>query len=103
MSRYVNLDEKVTAQFYDEEHEEWFVKEVTVEEILSICDSYTEVDAEPVRHGHWINGDCICPCCGKDKFKDLDADIWSDWQPKFCPNCGAKMDAEEKEDVGKID
>jgi len=39
----------------------------------------------------WTNGDRVCPCCGEDKFKDLDADIWSDWQPKFCPNCGAKM------------
>ena len=48
MSRYVNLDEKVTAEFYDEEHEERFVKETTVEDVLSICDSYTEVDAEPV-------------------------------------------------------
>jgi hypothetical protein len=56
------------------------------------------IDTEPVRHGHWINGDCICPCCGEDKFKDLDADIWSDWQPEFCPNCGAKMDEERKEE-----
>lgn len=41
MNRYVDLDEKVTAEFYDEEHEERFVKETTVEDILSICDSYT--------------------------------------------------------------
>lgn len=47
------------------------------------------------KTGHWIDGDCICPCCGEDKFKDLDADIWSDWQPKYCPNCGAKMESEE--------
>lgn len=44
-----------------------------------------------LKTGKWTNGDRICPCCGEDKFKDLDADIWSDWQPKFCPNCGAKM------------
>ena len=43
------------------------------------------------RTGHWTNGDSICPCCGEDKFKDLDADIWADWQPKYCPNCGSKM------------
>ena len=52
-------------------------------------------DVEPVRHGRWENGNPICPVCGGDKFKDLDADIWCDWQPAFCPNCGAKMDLEE--------
>ena len=46
---------------------------------------------EPRKRGHWINGNPLCPCCGEDKFKDLDADIWADWQPKYCPNCGADM------------
>lgn len=49
-------------------------------------------DAVPVRHGRWEPGNPICPVCGGDKFKDLDADIWCDWMPDFCPNCGAKMD-----------
>ena len=49
-------------------------------------------DVTPVRHGRWENGNPICPVCGGDKFKDLDADIWCDWQPAFCPNCGARMD-----------
>lgn len=49
-------------------------------------------DVAPMRHGQWENGNPICPVCGGDKFKDLDADIWCDWQPAFCPNCGAKMD-----------
>ena len=49
-------------------------------------------DVAPVVHGHWENGCPICPVCGKDKFKDLDADIWCDWKPDCCPNCGAKMD-----------
>ena len=46
---------------------------------------------EKPRIGHWIDGDDKCPCCGKSKFEGLDADIWADWQPKFCPQCGAKM------------
>lgn len=41
--------------------------------------------------GQWKDGDAICPICGMDKYSGLDADIWADWQPKFCPNCGAKM------------
>lgn len=49
-------------------------------------------DVAPVVHGRWEPGNPICPVCGENKFKDLDADIWCDWQPDFCPNCGAKMD-----------
>ena len=49
-------------------------------------------DVAPLRHGQWEPGNPICPVCGGNKFKDLDADIWCDWQPDFCPNCGAKMD-----------
>ena len=55
-------------------------------------DAIPAADVAPVRHGRWENGNPICPVCGGDKFKDLDADIWCDWQPDFCPNCGAKMD-----------
>ena len=57
-----------------------------------IIADFPAADVEPVRHGRWENGNPICPVCGGDKFKDLDADIWSDWKPAFCPNCGAKMD-----------
>lgn len=54
-------------------------------------------DVEPVRHGRWEPGNPICPVCGEDKFKGLDADIWSDWTPACCPNCGAKMQGAENE------
>ena len=68
-----------------------------------VCDVYNAIrlikrlptaDVEPVRRGRWEPGNQICPVCGEDKFKDLDADIWSDWTPPCCPNCGAKMDLE---------
>lgn len=49
-------------------------------------------DVAPVVHGKWEPGNPICPVCGENKFKDLDADVWADWQPKFCPNCGSRMD-----------
>ena len=49
-------------------------------------------DVAEVVHGMWENGNPICPVCGGNKFKDLDADIWCDWKPDFCPNCGARMD-----------
>ena len=54
-------------------------------------------DVVEVRHGRWEPGNPICPVCGENKFKDLDADVWADWQPKFCPNCGARMDKEDEQ------
>ena len=50
-------------------------------------------DVAPVRHGRWECGK-PCPVCGRDRFDGLDADIWADWEPPYCPNCGAKMDLE---------
>lgn len=49
-------------------------------------------DVVPVRHGRWNDGDPYCPICRKDKFRGLDADVWADWKPDYCPNCSAKMD-----------
>ena len=49
------------------------------------------VTSQP-KMGYWTPGSGLCSCCGKDKFKNFDADIWTDWYPKFCPNCGAKME-----------
>lgn len=52
------------------------------------------VDAEPVRHGHWIDPDdgdgitaCICSIC------DWHGHIMEDdvMGMNYCPNCGAKM------------
>ena len=51
MSRCVDLDERVTAQFYDQECEEWTMQTVTIEDVLdSVCDEYTVLpSAQPER------------------------------------------------------
>lgn len=58
--------------------------------VLEWIDKTPTIDAVPVRYGQW---ECQkpCPVCGEDRFKGLDADIWADWEPPYCPNCGAKM------------
>ena len=54
------------------------------------------VDAVEVKHGRWIMGESIpeehggghiysCSECG---------DWYHDFVPKYCPNCGAKMDGD---------
>lgn len=56
------------------------------------------VDAEPVRHGYWIDDrmDVVCSACGT-RFKDsIDFIQGADGgRPKRCPECGAKMDEQK--------
>ena len=68
-------------------------------EILAGIHFMLAADVAPVVHGKWEPGNPICPVCGENKFKDLDADVWADWQPKFCPNCGARMGKEDEHEA----
>lgn len=76
----------------------WFMpyahvgESIDADVVISDIKDMKAADVVPVVHGRWEPGNSICPVCGGNKFKDLDADIWCDWQPDFCPNCGAKMD-----------
>ncbi|OUO73804.1 hypothetical protein [Anaeromassilibacillus sp. An250] len=69
-------------------------------EIMAEIHYMPAADVAEVKHGRWEPGNPICPVCGENKFKDLDADVWADWQPKFCPNCGARMDKEDEHEAG---
>ena len=48
-------------------------------------------DVSPVRHGRWVCVDTdneqffICNRCKRREY----------WESNYCPNCGAKMDAED--------
>lgn len=58
------------------------------------------VDAEPVRHGRWVDHmvrDWRCSECGEkiQKVRKVDGYCYDD-KPNYCPNCGAKMDNEEE-------
>lgn len=68
---------------------------ISIEKFYDLINSIPNADVVEVKHGKWEDGNEFCPCCGENKFKDLYADIWADWKPKYCPNCGAKMDLEE--------
>ena len=67
----------------------------TVGEIREALISIKEVDAEPVRHGYWINykDEHTCSCCGETVTGDWYAqDNDAYW---YCPWCGTKLDAEK--------
>ena len=65
--------------------------------IKSTINAIPAADVVPVVHGRWTCGE-PCPICGESRFKNLDADVWADWEPPYCPNCGAKMDGGEVHD-----
>ena len=53
------------------------------------------IEATPVVHGYWVDH-YICSNCGKWSTAGLDADVWTSYEPPFCPNCGARMDGDGK-------
>lgn len=63
---------------------------------ITLLQKEPTVDAEPVRHGHWIEGNNFhwysnsCSCCGYTRTTDIKSNGWNQW--KYCPNCGAEMD-----------
>lgn len=69
------------------------------EAIKKAMDTMPTVDAVPVVHGRWQDeGDLwLCTACGKGYVTEagvtpIDAGM------HYCPNCGARMDAERKEE-----
>ena len=50
-------------------------------------------DAEPVRNGKWIRDEFGSKCghCGLYAYRDK---FDKPWESPYCPNCGARMDAE---------
>lgn len=66
--------------------------------INEIMECVQQIEAEPVRHGRWeeVSMDAVCTVCGT-KFNDEMYWIQGDGMyPNYCPECGAKMDAEEE-------
>lgn len=67
------------------------VAESSIDGEKTVGTAVETTDVCPVVGGKWEDGNSKCPVCGEDKFKGLDADVWADWKPPFCPNCGANM------------
>lgn len=62
----------------------------TITDILNILDEAPTVEAAPVVHGFWINGNCSA--CGAPIPTDSRVDFISEGENEFCYSCGAKMD-----------
>ena len=89
MDEYIDREAAIRALLSDSPEQVGYSREDAAD-----CIRYMDAaDVAPVRHGRW-KCNKPCPVCGGDRFDGLDADIWADWEPPYCPNCGAKMDLE---------
>lgn len=83
--------EYLKAECYESSADAW-------EDIIDRVKKQPTVDAEPIRHAHWIfknnlASELVCSSC----FEQFHIATWQ--CPKFlrCPCCGAKMDKEVEE------
>ena len=100
MSRLIDADSIKSAKYHDLPYTHIHPVGVDVQAyemgwndaLDAAIESAPSVDAEPVRHGHWINdfsSPLKCSSCGIVS-KANEFTLRTDF--KFCPYCGAKMD-----------
>lgn len=94
---------------------EWFMSFIMMDEDKIPADTVVgdlktaipAADVEPVRHGRWelhgndddVSASYFCSLCGYNFDEDEFLDRWS--HIRYCPNCGAKMDLEAENHVGR--
>ena len=98
MTRLIDAEQIVTMELFDEEHEEYYKKKISIEDMIATYTTEMElptVDAEPVRHGKWMRtedecGDFLCWTCSEcgEQY------VMPHHRASYCPNCGARMDKE---------
>lgn len=66
--------------------------EEAIDVALTTIDEQPAVDAEPIRHGHWIEDRSIGDCCYKCSECGFIRDAYLLEVEDYCPQCGAKMD-----------
>lgn len=72
--------------------EAWGHYGVTIKAIEGIADECAAADVVEVRHGEWKKRGNEKKCSVCDFIYYSNNDEWT-----YCPNCGAKMDGERKE------
>lgn len=104
MTQYANADELLAMYTFDDElkdlNERGHVPLPVIRENIKDC---IVPDVEQVRHGHWIQDrDTYYPddyyCVYYDYRCSKCGHIYNNrgGLPKYCPNCGAKMDGEDE-------
>ena len=77
------------------------IDSICEQEAIDALYALPSAEAEPVKHGRWEpvtngRGGFECSICHNYAPSYQDG---VEWLSLYCPNCGAKMDAEEGEDA----
>lgn len=67
--------------------------------IEEFIDNAPTIDAEPVRHGRWIQSKTVyayhnCSLCKVPHKMQMSCNVYV--LLKYCPHCGAKMDGDDE-------
>jgi len=73
---------------------------IKMSDLMNAVAELSAVDAEPVRHGYWIRKEWAEESEGLliDNYECSACKSWVRNETNYCPNCGAKMDVERKEE-----
>ena len=101
MARYVNADKLL--EYLEKEAESEDVKYsfigAGVQATISVIKTFPLEDVKPVVHAQWreyvfpAHEHIYCSHCNEEYYED-DLLLGGNDFPKYCPNCGAKMDEE---------
>lgn len=67
---------------------------IILQDFIALVEDAPTVDAEPIRHGHWVDEKdqpIYCSCCGFGKKYE------SKRSYAYCPKCGVKLDEVEED------
>ena len=90
------IDEKCFVFSTQDVVRDEFVVKTCYKNLAEVVYSIPIADVAPVVHGRWIEDrdHLECPECGTRVKRDFAFFDIGDWN--YCPNCGAKMDEEDK-------
>jgi hypothetical protein len=72
-----------------------------IKAVKMVVEDTPTIDAEPVRHGRWIQSKTVpsyhhCSCCKRAHNMPMSCNVYV--LPYYCMDCGAKMDLEVQDD-----
>lgn len=107
---YKLANQKVKPEDYfinrDEAYKETLF-ETTIEAFINFLKSQPAADVQEVRHGEWFISEyeyLTCSECGGSRYTGAESkseavrNLENGKYPKFCENCGAKMDGGENDE-----